>query len=117
MRQLLGSEPLQAILGAICKKEDYDKYYIGMIDSMDPVAILQGEQEKEKEKEQGGSTTEGETPLRQRAEEILTSLRQRRQQWRQQRQQPRTTRNDDNDSSRRRIETPRRQGREILQEM
>ena len=87
MRQLLGSEPLQAILGAICKKEDYDKHYIEMIDSMDPVVTLQGEQEQD----QGGSTTEGETPLRQRAEEILTSLRQQRQQWRQ-RQQPRTRR-------------------------
>ena len=108
MRQLLGSEPLQAILGAICKKENYDKYYIGMIDSMDPVAILQGEQEKD----QGGSTTEGETPLRQRAEEILTSLRQRRQQWRQ-RQQPRTT--NDNDNSRRRTETPRRQGEDTTE--
>ena len=50
MRQLLGSEPLQAILRAICKKEDYDKHYIGMIESIDPV-VLQGEQEKEKEQE------------------------------------------------------------------
>ena len=108
MRQLLGSEPLQAILGAICKKEDYDKHYIGMIgmvESIDPVVIPPGKQEQDQRRRE--STTEGETPLRQRAEEILTSLRQRRQQWRQ-RQQPRTT--NDNDNSRRRTETPRRQG-------
>ena len=110
MRQLLGSEPLQAILGAICKKEDYDKYYIGMIESIDPAAILQGEQEQD----QRGSTTEGETPLRQKAEEILTSLRQRRQQWRQ-RQQPRTT--NDNDNSRRRTDTPRRQGEDTTEDV
>ena len=48
MRQLLGAEPLQAILGAISKKEEYDKHYVQMIDSIDPVAILQQEgQEKE----------------------------------------------------------------------
>ena len=42
MRQLLGTEPLQAILGAISKKEEHDKhYYIRMIDSMDPIAALQ----------------------------------------------------------------------------
>ena len=116
MRQLLGSEPLQTILGAICEKEDYDKHYIGMIDSIDPVVTLQEGQEQEQRgrqvQEQGGNTTEGETPLRQRAEEILNSLRQRRQQWRQ-RQQPRTTNNDDN---RRRTDTPRRQGEDTTGE-
>ena len=48
MRQLLGTEPLQAILGAISKKEKYDKhYYIRMIDSMDPIATLQQERRGE----------------------------------------------------------------------
>ena len=45
MRQLLGNEPLQAILGAISKKEEYgkyyDKHYVQMIDSIDPVSLLQ----------------------------------------------------------------------------
>ena len=105
MRQLLGAEPLQAILGAISKKEEYDKHYIQMIDSIDPVAILQQEgQEKENEQDTAGGTS-----LQQRADEILAAIRQRKQQWRQQRQQQRTT-NDDNDNSRRRVETPRRQG-------
>ena len=110
MRQLLGAEPLQAILGAISKKEKYDKYYIQMIDSIDPVALLQQEGQ-EKESEQEGDTT-GETSLQQRASEILTASRQRKQQWRQQRQQQRTTdndNNDNNDNNRRRVETPRRQ--------
>ena len=105
MRQLLGSEPLQAILGAIWKKEDYDKHYIGMIgmvESIDPVVLPTEEQQEERE-----GTTGVEAHLRQRAEEILSSLRQRRQQWGR-RQQPRTT--NDNDNNRRRIETPRRQG-------
>ena len=53
MRQLLGAEPLQAILGAISKKEEYDKHYVRMIDSIDPVALLQEEQEKD---EQEGDT-------------------------------------------------------------
>ena len=109
MRQLLGTEPLQAILGAICEKEDYDKHYIGMIESIDPVATLQEGQEQEQQR----NATEGETPLRRRAEEILTTLRQRRQQWRQ-RQQPRTTNDDDN--SRRRTDTPRRQGEDTTEE-
>ena len=44
MRQLLGAEPLQAILGAMNKKEENNKpYYIQMIDSIDPVAVLQQE--------------------------------------------------------------------------
>ena len=48
MRQLLGTEPLQAILGAMNKKEEHDKhYYVRMIDSMDPIASRQqGQQEK-----------------------------------------------------------------------
>ena len=62
--------------------------------------------------EQPRDTTEGETPLRQRAEEILNSLRQRKQQWRQ-RQQPRTTYDNDN---RRRTDTPRRQGEDTTGE-
>ena len=50
MRQLLGSEPLQAILGVICQKEQLqqqkkkhndNRYYIQMIHSMDPAAALQ----------------------------------------------------------------------------
>ena len=79
MRQLLGAEPLQAILGAISKKEEYDKHYIKMIDSIDPIAILQQEGQ-EKEKEQEGDTTK-EVSLRQRAEEILAAIHQRKQQW------------------------------------
>ena len=56
IRQLLGTEPLQAIVGAISKKEEYDKHYVQMIDSIDPVAVLQQE-EQEKEKEQEGDPT------------------------------------------------------------
>ena len=64
MRQLLGTEPLQAILGVICEKELLQQqqkeqhaksYYVRMIDSMDPIAPLQQE-EQEKE---GEDTTEG----------------------------------------------------------
>ena len=112
MRQLLGTEPLQAILGVINKKEEHNKhYYIKMIDSIDPVAVLQQEgQEKEE-----GDTREG-VSIQQRAEEILAAIRQRKQQSRQQQQRQVTT-NDDNDDngraevnlSRRRAETPRRQ--------
>ena len=77
MRQLLGAEPLQTILGAMNKEENNKPYYIRMIDSMDPtVALQQGE-----EMEQEGDTT-GETPLQQRAEEILAAIRQRKQQSR-----------------------------------
>ena len=115
MRQLLGSEPLQAILGAISEKKEHDKHYIQMIDSIDPVAILQQEGQ-EKENEQEGDTTR-ETPLRQRAEEILASLRQRKQQWRQRQQQHRTTKEDDNDNDRRRVEMPRRQGGDTTEDM
>ena len=62
MRQLLGSEPLQAILGAISKKEEHDKHYVQMIDSIDPVTILQqGRQEDENEQE--GDTTRDTTLL------------------------------------------------------
>ena len=56
--------------------------------------------------------TPGESSLQQRANEILTAIRQRKQQWRQQRQQQRTTdddHHDNNDNNRRRVETPRRQ--------
>ena len=52
MRQLFGTEPLQAVLGVICKKEEYNNkpYYARMIDSMGPIAALQqDEQEKEEE--------------------------------------------------------------------
>ena len=74
-----------------------------MIDSIDPVAILQpGEQGSENEQ---GTTIRGETSLLQRADELVAAIRQRKQQWRQQRQQQRTTNNDE----RRRVETPRRQ--------
>ena len=76
-----------------------------MIDSIDPVALLQPE-----EKEEGDPA--GEPSLQQRANEILTAISQRKQQWRQQRQQQRTTdddHHDNNDSNRRRVETPRRQ--------
>ena len=63
MRQLLGSEPLQAILGVICQKELLQQkkqhkdnhYYIRMIDSTDPVAALQ---QPEAEKEEGKEKTE-----------------------------------------------------------
>ena len=112
MRQLLGTEPLQAILGAMSEKEENNKpYYIQMIDSMDPVAVLQSRRTGEEEKE----TTE-EVSIQQRAEEILAAIRQRKQQSRQQ-QQTQVTTNDDNDDndrtednpSRKRVETPRRQ--------
>ena len=105
MRQLLGPEPLQAILGAISKKEEHDKYYVQMIDSIDPVTLLQ-QGGQGNENEQGGDVR-GETSLQQRADEILAAIRQRKQQWRQQRQQQRTTDNDA--QQRRRVETPRRQ--------
>ena len=111
MRQLLGNEPLQAILGAISKQEEYDQHYVQMIDSLDPVSLLQ---QQEGENDQEGDTTRGDTtresPLQQRANEILTAIRQRKQQWRQQRQQQRTTDDDNQDNSRRRTDTPRRQG-------
>ena len=114
MRQLLGAEPLQAILGAISKKEEYDKHYIKMIDSIDPIAILQQE---EQEKEQEATT--GGVSLQQRAEEIIAAIHQRKQQSRQQQQLQRVTTNDNNDDNgrregedydRRRIKTSRRQG-------
>ena len=116
MRQLLGAEPLQAILGAMSEKEKNDKpYYIQMIDSIDPVAVLQQEgQEKE---------TTREVSLQQRAEEILAAIQQRKQQSRRQQQirqqQQHVTTNDSNedngrreggDHDRRRVETARRQG-------
>ena len=79
MRQLLGSEPLQAILGAINKEEEHDKHYIQMIDSIDPVTILQqGAQGTESEQ---GESSRGETTLQQRADEIIAAIRQRKQQW------------------------------------
>ena len=122
MRQLLGSEPLQALLGAISKKEEHNQHYIQMIDSMDPVAILQQEGQ---EKEQEGDTTR-EVSLRQRAAEILAAIQQRKQQSRQQQQQQqRVTTNDNDDDNgraeeedynRRRVETPRRQGEDTTAE-
>ena len=122
MRQLLGAEPLQAILGAMNKEQTSKPYYVRMIDSMDPIAALRQEVQ---EMEQEGDTTR-EMPLQQRAEEILAAIRQRKQQSRQQQQnrqqqqsgqqQQHVTTNDDNDdngrtadNNRRRIETPRRQ--------
>ena len=117
MRQLLGAEPLQAILGAMSEKEENDKpYYIQMIDSIDPVAVLQ---QGEQGREERGDT--GEVSLQQRAEEILAAIQQRKQQSRRQQQsrqqQQHVTTNDNNDDNgrtgenndRRRIETPRRQ--------
>ena len=99
----------------LSKKEEYDKHYdqhyVQMIDSLDPVSLLQ---QQEGENDQEGDTTRGDTtresPLQQRANEILTAIRQRKQQWRQQRQQQRTTDDDNQDNSRRRTDTPRRQG-------
>ena len=90
MRQLLGTGPLQAILGVIGKKEESNNkpYYVRMIDGMDPIAALQQEgQEKEE-----GDTTE-EVSIQQRAKEILAAIRQRKQQSRQQqqRQEQKTT--------------------------
>ena len=86
MRQLLGTEPLQAILGAISKKEEDDKHhYIRMIDSMDPIAALQPEQQ-----EKEGEDTNGEVSLLQKAREIAAAIQQWKQQSRQQQQQ-RTT--------------------------
>ena len=106
MPQLLGTEPLQAILGVIGKKEENNNkpHYIRMIDSMDPVAALQPE---EQEKEEGDPTEEV---------SILAAIQQRKQQSRQQQRQPTTT-NDDNgndgregdNTTRRRVETSRRQ--------
>ena len=114
MRQLLGNEPLQAILGAIIKKEEYDKHYdkhyVQMIDSIDPVSLLQPEGENDREGDTTGEDTTREPPLQQRANEILTAIRQRKQHWRQQRQQQRTTDDDNQDNSRRRTDTPWRQG-------
>ena len=49
MRQLRGNEPLQAILGAISKKEEYDKHYdqhYVQIDSLDPDSLLQQQEER-----------------------------------------------------------------------
>ena len=110
MRQLLGTEPLQAIFGAMNKKEENDKHYcIRMIDSMDPVAALQPEQQ-----EKEGEATYEEVSLLQKARDIAAAIQQRKQQSRQQQRQPTTT-NDNNgndgeeDTTRRRIETPRRQ--------
>ena len=116
MRQLLGTEPLQAILGAMSEKEENNKpYYIQMCDSKDPVAGLQ---QGEQGREEGGIT--GEVSLQQRAEEILAAIQQRKQQSRRQQQsrqqQQHVTTNDGNDdnsrtgenNNRRRIETPRR---------
>ena len=90
MRQLLGAEPLQAILGVICKKEllpqhqdkqhNNNPYYIQMIDSMDPTAVLQQE-EKDKREEH----TTGEESVQQRAKEILAAIQQRKQQDRRRR--------------------------------
>ena len=119
MRQLMGTEPLQAILGAISKKEEHDKhYYIQMIDGMDPVAIPQQEGQEKKEE---GETTEG-VSTQQKAEEILAAIRQRKQQSRQQQQHVTTSDgNDDNgrveeNHNRRRVETPRRQGEDTTAE-
>ena len=114
MRQLLGTEPLQAILGAISKKEEHDKhYYVQMIDSMDPMTALQQEQQEKEE----GDTNE-EVSLQQKAKEIVAAIQQRKQQSRQQQRQP-TTINDSNgsdgreeDTTRRRVETPDRNCRE-----
>ena len=101
------------------KKKNDKPYYIQMIDSMDPVAVLQQEGQ---EKEQEGETTR-EVPLRQKAAEILAAIQQRKQQSRQ-RQQHVTT-NDDNDDNgraegedhnRRRVETARRQGEDTTAE-
>ena len=79
MRQLLGTEPLQAILGAINKEEEHkDPYYIQMIDSMDPSTILQ-QGGQGNENEQRGDIR-GEIPLQQRADEIVAAIRQRKQQ-------------------------------------
>ena len=131
MRQLLGSESLQAILGVICKQEPLQQqqkeqhntksYYVRVIDSMDPIAALQQDEQEKKE----GDTTGG--SVQQRAKEILAAMQQRKQQDRQQQQRQTTTRDDTNDNNddngreedsttRRRVEgleeleTPRRQG-------
>ena len=100
MRQLLGTEPLQAILGVICKKEilqeqqkeqhNTNSYYVRMIDSMDPIATLQQEEQEKEEDATGGVS------IQQRAERILTAIRQRKQQDRQQQQRQTTTRDDTN---------------------
>ena len=58
-RKLLGSEPLQALLGAICQKEQLQQWkkqrrdnhhYIQMIDSMDPIAALQPPEERRRKR-------------------------------------------------------------------
>ena len=65
MRQLLGSEPLQAILVVICQKEQLQQrkqqndnaYYIQMIDSMGPVQHYNNrKQQKNKEKTKEDTT-------------------------------------------------------------
>ena len=131
MRQLLGSEPLQAILGVICQKEQLQQqrkqhndnaYYIQMIDSMDPVAALQQpEATKEEGKEKTEEDTTGEAALQKQAKEIMAAMLQRKQQHRQQQPRLTTTYKDNNDNNddngkegegsttRRRVETPRRQ--------
>ena len=90
MRQLLGSEPLQPILGVICQKEQLqqqkkqhgDNHYYGqMIDSMDPVAALQQpeatKREEGKEKEEKHTTEE--TTLQKIAAEITAAVLQLKQ--------------------------------------
>ena len=111
MRQLLGTEPLQAILGAVSKKEENNQpHYIQMIDSMDPVAALKQEGQENDE----GDTVEG-VPIQHKARERLAAIQQRKQQSRQQqRRQVTEDNNDDNgriedNPSKRRVETPRRQ--------
>ena len=97
MRQLLGSEPLQAILGVICqkdllhqKRQHKDNHYcIQMIDSMDPaVALQQPEAAKGEGKEKKEEDTTEEAILQKRAREIMAAVLQRKQQHR---QQPRLT--------------------------
>ena len=104
MRQLLGTEPLQAILGVICQKEllqqqqkeqhNTKAYYVRVIDRMDPIAALQQE---EQEKKEGDTTVRA--SIQQRAEEILAATQQRKQQDRQQQQRQATTRDGIWDSS------------------
>ena len=114
MRQLLGSEPLQGILGAICQKEQLQQeekhhndnaYYIQMIDRMYPVAALQQEEGKEKIEE----NTTGEAATQQRAKKIMAAIQQRakkiiaaiQQRNQQDSQQPRltTTYKDNNENN------------------
>ena len=129
MRQLLGSEPLQAILGVICQKEQRQQNkqykdnhcYIQMIDSMDPVAALQPlETPKEEGKEKTEKDTTGEAAVQRKTTVIVAEILLWKQQNCQQRRlttiyKDNNDNNDDNgaegegSTTRRRVETPRRQ--------